>query len=150
MNTTTTTPTRTQILHALDAFVESRPGFDPANYAGAPQAYRADARTALRQLHDARALLRAIEWRDGIDADALIEAKHHRIEFRPSATGNTVEVEHTVSQYRPTEYRAVACATLASALWAYFRDRCGAKTADEIRRMASRELGRSLARRWFH
>ena len=51
--------TRTQILHALDAFLESRPGFEPANYQGAPQAYRADYRRAYQHLQDGRALLRA-------------------------------------------------------------------------------------------
>jgi hypothetical protein len=35
-------------------------------------------------------------------------------------------------------------------LWDYFREKCGAKTADEIRRMARMELGRSIAGRWFH
>ena len=78
--------TRTQILHALDAFLESRPGFDPANYAGAPQAYRADYRCAYQHLQDGRALMRAVSWRDGIDADTLARAKHHRIDFKPSAT----------------------------------------------------------------
>ena len=56
---------RSQIIQALDSFINSRPGFDPANYAGAPEAYRADARRALRQLHDARTMLRAIHWQIG-------------------------------------------------------------------------------------
>lgn len=141
--------TRTQILQALDAFAESRPGFDPADYDGAPEAYRADARHALKHLHDARALLRAVSWRDGIDADALIAAKHHRIDFVPSKSGNTVEVDYCTGQYFPTEYRAAVCHTLASALWDYFRDQCGCNTGDAIRDMARRELGRSIARRWF-
>lgn len=140
---------RTQILHALDAFIESRPGFDPANYMGAPQAYRSDARTALRDLHHGRALLRAVSWRDGIDASMLLANKHHRIDFRSTETGHTLEVDYCTGQYYPTEYRAAACATLASALWAYFRELCGCKTADEIRTMARRELGRSIANRWF-
>lgn len=141
--------TRTQILHALDAFLESRPGFDPANYAGAPQAYRADYRRAYQHLQDGRALLRAVSWRDGIDADTIARAKHHRIDFRPSATGNTVEVDYCTGQYYPVEFRAAVCHTLSSALWDYFRERCGCQTADAIRTMARRELGRSIARRWF-
>ena len=142
--------TRTQILHALDAFLESRPGFDPADYAGAPQAYRADYRRAYQHLQDGRALLRSVRWRgDSIDAEALIAAKHHRIDFRPSATGNTVEVDYCTGQYYPVEFRAAVCHTLVSALWDYFRERCGCKTADAIRDMARRELGRSIARRWF-
>lgn len=141
--------TRTQILHALDAFLESRPGFDPANYQGAPQAYRADYRRAYQHLQDGRALLRAVSWRDGIDADALIAAKHHRIEFKPSPTGNSVIVDYCTGSYYPVEYRAAVCATLSTALWNYFRDKCGCKSGDEIRDMAKREVGRSLARRWF-
>ena len=141
--------TRTQILHALDAFLESRPGFDPANYQGAPQAYRADYRRAYQHLQDGRALLRAVSWRDGIDADTLTRAKHHRIDFKPSATGNTLEVDYCTGQYYPVEFRAAVCHTLSSALWDYFREHCGCQTADAIRTMARRELGRSIARRWF-
>lgn len=138
---------RSQIIQALDAFVNSRPGFDPANYAGAPAAYRADARRALRQLHDARAMLRAIHWRESITADDIVRAKHHRVDF--VAAGNVARVDYTTGQYYPTEYRAAACSTLASTLWDYFRTHCGAKTADDIRRMARMELGRSIANRWF-
>lgn len=141
---------RIQIIRALDAFLKSRPGFDPANYTGAAQAYRADARTALQHLHDARFLLSAVLWRDSIDAKALIEAKHHRIEFRPSKDGKSVKVDYCTGSYYPTEYRAAVCATLASALWNYFRVHHDAKTADDVREMARLEFGRSLARRWFN
>lgn len=141
--------TRTQILHALDAFVESRPGFEPANYYGAPQAYRADYRRAYQHLRDARELLRAVTWREAIDADALIAAKHYRIDFRPSQTGNTVEVDYCTNQYFAVEFRAAVCHTLVFALWDYFRDKCGCDTAAKIRDMARRELGRSITRRWF-
>ena len=141
--------TRTQILHALDAFVESRPGFDPVNYQGAPQAYRADYRRAYQHLRDARELLRAVTWREAIDADALTRAKHHRIDFKLSATGNTVEVDYCTGFYYPVEFRAAVCHTLVFALWTYFRDQCGCDTAVKVRDMARRELGRSIARRWF-
>lgn len=134
--------TRDDILQALNAFIESRPGFEPANYAGAPEAYRADYRRAYQHLKDARELLRAVTWRS-IDADALMRAKHHRIEF--TSTG----VDYRTGQYYPTEYRAAACVTLSSALWNYFRDCCGCDTGDKIRDMARRELGRSITRRWF-
>ena len=141
--------TRTQLIQALDAFIESRPGFEPVNYADAPEAYRADYRRAYQDLKDARALLRAVTWRDGIDAEALARAKHHRIDFKPSATGNTVEIDYCTNSYYPTEYRAAACATLSAALWNYFRDCCGCDTRDKICTMARRELGRSITRRWF-
>ena len=134
--------TRDNILQALSVFIESRPGFEPANYAGAPEAYRADYRRASQDLKDARELLRAVSWRS-IDADALTRAKHHRIEFTSAG------VDYCTGQYYPTEYRAAACATLSSALWNYFRDCCGCDTGAKIRDMARRELGRSIARRWF-
>ena len=135
------------ILAALRAFIESRPGFDPANYCGAPQAYRADYRRAYQHLQDARAMLRAVEWRDSIAGDDIVRAKHHRVDFVPA--GDSLAVDYCTGQYYPTEYRGAVCATLASTLWDYFRDKCGCKTADDIRTMARRELGSALARRWF-
>lgn len=181
--------TKESILAALRAFIESRPGFDPANYQGAPQVYRADYRRAYRHLQDARAMLRAVEWRDSIAGDDIVRAKHHRVDFiverrhecacghkwmSPVSMGITANlsgemthwcpkchsrpaishphearIDYCVSGYYPTEYRGAACATLAGALWDYFRDKCGCETGDDIRTMARRELGSALARRWF-
>jgi hypothetical protein len=58
-------------------------------------------------------------------------------------------VDYCTGQYFPTEYRRAVCSVLSSALWDYFRTN-GADTGDDIRRTARRELGRSIASRWFN
>lgn len=68
-----------------------------------------------------------------------------------------VRLKYCTGQYWPTEYRAAACAVLASALWAYWRDCCpddeaarrGLSPGSWVRCTARRELGAPLARRWF-
>lgn len=139
--------TKTETLAALAAFVARRPGFDPANYAGAPEAYRADVRAATRQLNDARALIRRVEL-SSIDAEAIIAAKHHRLDI--TEAGGVVYVEHTTCQYHPVEFRATACASLAAALWNYYRDHCGGTSRERILSIARRELGGAIVRRWFN
>lgn len=77
-------------------------------------------------------------------------------------------LEYCTGQYWPTEYRKAVCAVLASAIWEFIRDECmpapvelepgtyagqvtyaGMSAGDFIRRAARRELGASIARRWF-
>ena len=81
------------------------------------------------------------------------------------------ELDDCVGQYWPTEYRAAACAVLASALWAYWRAGMtpdgkrtetfsdgigtyevdtynGLRFADAVQKVARRELSRGVASRW--
>jgi hypothetical protein len=58
-------------------------------------------------------------------------------------------LDYCAGQYFPTEYRAAACRTLASALWCYWSDG-GRHSADQIRAAARRHLGRGIAKRWFN
>lgn len=144
--------TRDQILGALGAFAEQRPGLDPRNYISSGRdsegrrAYFGEARAITRDLHDARTLLAAVRWRQGIGAAELAKAFGA---FSGRLTLTDRGLDYCTGQYWPTEYRKAVCAVLASALWAYWRDE-GAKTADDIRRKARREFGRGIASRWFN
>jgi hypothetical protein len=174
--TQTETPARPKleerelILANLAQFIRQRPGIDPRNYishwqdANGRRAYRQEVRSVTRDLHHARQLLAAVSWRTGIDAEALKAALHGAYSGRLSwIPGGTVHEDsparassspygrlvYCTGQYFPTEYRRAVCAVLASALWSYFRDQCGAKTGDDVRKMARRELDAPLAKRWF-
>lgn len=169
MNTAANTPTiadtlsRAELLQRLERFIAQRPGFSPANY-GDSASYRADARTATRQLNDARAMLAAISWRESsITADDIRAALRSggRLTLRDDGT-----LDYCTGQYWPTEYRAGVCRVLATILWDYWRDNMPARDGngkipgpnrfggamspgDYLRRTARAELGRTIADRWF-
>ena len=143
------------ILAALETFARKRPGFDPANYGFDPagrSALRADARSATKDLKEARELLNAVEWRS-ITAEDLIEAAKHsfggRLSIEPQPDG-AIRLDYCAGQYWPMEYRKAVCAVLASALWKYWAQDFPADGAELIRKCASKELSRSVARRWFN
>ena len=153
----TTQTNRDEMLASLRAFVRQRPGFEPANY-GSAASYRADVRRAGRDLRDAEELLRAVTWRTSC---TLAENKCGRLSW------NGKGWEYVAGQYFPTEYRAAACAFLASALWRCYsvglperktvkgpdgqteETYAGMSAGDWIRRQARIDLGPRLARRWF-
>lgn len=140
-------PTKATIIGALDRFIHQRPGLEFGNY-GDVQAYRAEVRRIGQQLQDARTLLRAVELR-AISAEAILEASQHAFSGRLTikTTDDQVTLDYCTGQYWPTEYRAAACAVLASCLWTYWRTK--STTAADIRRIATREFGRGIAQRWF-
>jgi hypothetical protein len=139
---------RDRILYALRVWIAQRPGFDPHNYT--PKSYRADARMVARQKRDALALLQAVDWQR-----ASIGAEHLRDAFRAFSgrlSWDGSRLSYCAGQYWPTEYRAAACAVLASALWDAARrdlppgtERAG----DVLREKFRRSFGRGLASRWF-
>jgi hypothetical protein len=163
---------REQILEALAAFAAQRPGLEFGNY-GDVSAYRAEMRAITKDLHTFRTLLAAVQWRTSIGETEL------RAAFRDAFSGRltlsdkpdgSVELDYCTGQYFPTEYRKAACAVLASALWAYFRDGCmpaevrqpdgdklyrapngkGFVSAGTwLRSTFRREFGRSIASRYF-
>lgn len=154
---------RAAILAALSAWIEQRPGLDPCNY-GDTASYRSEMRRITKQRADALALLAAIRWRASIDAPALLEAfgagsGRLSVTLAHDAPGTvTASLDYCTGQYWPTEYRAAACAVLASALWSYYQSDCppddmlasaGLSAGSWIRCKAARELGTPLARRWF-
>lgn len=163
------TATREQILAALSAFVRQRPGLEYGNYASGwrddegRRAYFREMRSITRDLHDFRALLAAVSWRSSITAEHLTEsfrAYSGRLTLTATPEGGA-RLEYCTGQYFPTEYRKAACAVLGSALFAYFRacvetehPRPAASEPDRfnygdaIRKLARRELGARLQRRW--
>jgi hypothetical protein len=105
--------------------------------------------------------LRAVEWRDGITAEMLIDAARHaysgRLTLEPQPDGS-VRIDYCTGQYFPTEYRRAVCAVLSSALWDYWAENSPqpvddfdtVSRGDYLRHTAKRELGRTLAARWFN
>ena len=142
--------TKADILEALEAFVNQRPGLEPANYCGRPDLYRQDYREGcLQPLQDFRKLLAAVRWRDSLTADDL------RGSFRLAFGGrlrlrDDGSLRYTPGQYGAVEYRRAACAVLARALGDYWLDDApeGMKPG-YLYFLARNELGRGIARRWF-
>lgn len=132
----------TSYIDQLDAFVASRPGFDPANYSDWAS-YRADRRIVERARSDYREL--RAELRHVLTDDKLEDAaRGGRLSFGPDG------VDYTAGQYYCTEYRSAACRLLASIWWREQAVRSAPdESADDIRRHARAVFGRGLAGRWF-
>lgn len=135
--------TKENILDLVREFIEARPGFDWRNYQGCPASiYRADYATALRGLHDGRALLRACAL-SSVTAATLVDALTDARRLTLTADG----LEFTACQYPPTEYRAAACRALADALYRHYMpdaaDRAGAL------RTLRNVLGSRLVKHWL-
>jgi hypothetical protein len=139
---------RDNILAALWGWIAQRPGLEPRAYVrswdddAGRAAYRADSRKITQQFKDAAAMLRYIELRPSITGADIHAALYNRLTYTPGRG-----LDYTTCQYWPTEYRAAACRALATVIWDYLRD--DASDADVIRSAARRELGRSIAGRWF-
>lgn len=155
-------PTKQQVISLLRAWIKQRPGLDPADYGfpaysheawkEARRSYNAEARSIAKDKQDAETLLNAVEY-SGMDAETLLggfRAYSGRLEIKPAENGE-FRLEYCTGQYWPTEYRAAACAVLASALWDYHRpdyendDRPG----DSLRAMFRRRFGRGIQSRWL-
>lgn len=137
------------ICNALRVFINQRSGIEWGNYGGSREAFLGDYRPILRHGRHARALLRWVEWHEGITAEMLQAASRAysgRLQF--VERGDKVGVDYTTGQYFPTEYRNAACAVLARAIWDYLAP--DYKTGDEIRKTARREFGRAIQTTWFN
>jgi hypothetical protein len=123
---------KTQILNALEQFINKRPGLEPRDYirdwkdTEGRRAYFAEARSITKDLHHARDLLGAVARRDSITADDLLKAAQGAFSGRLTITeeNRAVKISYCVGQYFPTEYRKAVCSVLASAMWAYWREHC--------------------------
>lgn len=160
------------IINALRVFVNQRPGFELGNYSTMTD-YRSDSRKATKDKDIALQLLRDIELRDNITADAILrEAQSGRLQIR-TVSGCTplppVRVEYCTGQYFPTEYRPAVARLCASALWTWKRDHCmplkedGSRyetfgrakggglisAGDWLRASFRREYGATIAARFF-
>ena len=151
---------KTQIVLALSAWVSQRPGLDYGNY-GDPVAYRAEMRSIGKDLQHARAMINYVAWHDSITAEMiLIEAKSGRLSIVVNDDG-TVTIDYCTGQYWPTEYRPAVCRLMSSVIWHWMRENAPVDAGPTIahsnlqdvggyiRRQAARELGTSIARRWF-
>lgn len=145
-----------RIRAALIAFANQRPGLEPANY-GSWSDYRAESRRITRQLHDFNALLTRApdateaEWREAFRAFS------GRLSIVTRADG-AIGLDYCTGQYFPTEYRAAACAVVASLIWNRTRESCppddvlrdfGLSAGSWVRARLAAEFGLTLARRWF-
>ena len=165
------------LLGALRTFARQRPGLEFGNY-GCIVAYRSEMRSITKDLAQAQSMLSAVELRDSISADAIIEASKHAYSGRLTITESEpgkFSIDYCTGQYWPAEYRRAVCAVLSSALWSYWRDNCmpehdgelisrddsgaeryriptyrGLTSPDFLRKIASDELGRGIAARWFN
>ena len=151
------------IIDALNAWVSQRPGLDYGNY-GDPVAYRAEMRSIGKDLQHARAMINYVAWHDSITAEMILDAaKSGRLSI--VVKGDTVAIDYCTGQYWCTEYRPAVCRLLSSVIWHWIsanastldiakmpQHGCMAgivNQGDYIRKTARRELGTSIARRWF-
>jgi hypothetical protein len=144
---------RDQILQALSAFANQRPGLEFGNY-GDVSAYRSEMRSITKDLHTFRTLLAAVSWRSIGEADLreAFRAFSGRLSITDRPDGS-VALDYCTGQYFPTEYRKAACAVLAAALWDYLRDQTllpdTPNKGDRLRATFKHEFGRSIASRYF-
>ncbi len=139
---------KSTIIQALDAWIRQRPGLEFGNY-GDWTAYRSEMRSIGKDLQHARAMLNYVAWHDSITAEMILDAaRSGRLSI--VVDGDKVRVDYCTGQYWPTEYRPAVCRLLSSVIWYWMRDNMlDPVTGHDIRKQASRELGTSIARRWF-
>lgn len=138
-----------RIIEALRAWVAQRPGLEFGNY-GDLTSYRSEVRSIGKDLQHARALIDYVAWHDSITSDMILNAaRSGRLSIVVRDDGK-IRVDYVTGQYWPTEYRPAVCRLMSSVIWDWLRDNLlDEATGDRIRRAASRELGASVARRWF-
>lgn len=138
---------KSTIIDALHQWIAQRPGLEFGNY-GDVSAYRSEMRSITRDLQHARAMVNYVAWHDSITAEMILHAAGSG---RLTLTVNVdkVRINYVTGQYWPTEYRRAVCALMSSVIWARLRENCEYETGDDIRKAARRELGQSIANRWF-
>ena len=150
---------KTQIVLALSAWVSQRPGLEFGNY-GDVSSYRAELRSIGKDLQHARAMINYVACHDSITAEMILDAaKSGRLSI--VVNGDTVTLDYCTGQYWPTEYRPAVCRLLSSVIWYWMRENAPVDAGPiishsnlqdvggYIRKTARRELGTSIARRWF-
>jgi len=140
--------TKQTIIDALHQWIAQRPGLEFSNY-GNVSSYRAEMRSIGRDLQHARAMVNYVSWHDSITAEMIMSAADNGGRLTLTVNGDKVRIDYVTGQYWPTEYRRAVCALMSSVIWAWLRENCEYKTGDDIRKAARRELGQSIANRWF-
>lgn len=144
--------TKDTILNALAKHIAQRSGIDARNYFSdwrdteGRKAFAAEYREILREGRDARALLYAVRRSPSITADDILAASKRAFSGRLSWNDKKQRWDYCTGQYFPTEYRAAACAVLASVLWNWSER----PTTDDKRKYFRGEFGRSIQSRWFN
>lgn len=137
---------KSEMVAALYALVNERPGFEPRNYSDCAS-YRADGRNATRDGHTARMLIRQVELHGGIAERNLVDqAQVGRVSFYRNKKSD-LRAEYTAGQYWCVEYRPAVAQFCASLLWDAARE--GRTTGDEIRDYFRRAYGRGIQKRFF-
>ena len=136
-----------QLIQALRAWVAQRPGLEFGNH-GDWSTYRSEVRSIGKDLQHARKMIDYVAWHDSISAEMILDAaKSGRLSI--VVDGNKVRVDYCTGQYWPTEYRPAVCRLLSSVIWYWMRANDPRRSGEMIRKTARRELGASIARRWF-
>ena len=140
--------TKQTIIDALHQWINQRPGLD-FDSDGDVSSCRAEMRSIGKDLQHARAMVNYVAWHDSITAEMIMSAADNGGRLTLTVNGDKVRIDYVVGQYWPTEYRRAVCALMSSVIWAWLRENCEYKTGDDIRKAARRELGQSIANRWF-
>lgn len=140
--------TKQTIIDALNRWIAQRPGLEFGNY-GDVSSYRAELRSIGKDLQHARAMVNYVAWHDSITADMIMSAADNGGRLTLTVNGDKVRIDYVTGQYWPTEYRRAVCALMSSVIWVWLRENCEYRTGDDIRKAARRELGQSIANRWF-
>jgi hypothetical protein len=136
-----TAPTKAEILAAMREHIGQRSGWSSLD------GCISDYRDMLREGREARKMLRFVEMRDSITADNILAACKQAFSGRLTYNAQKQRFDYCTGQYFPTEYRAAACAVLASVIWDYFRDSYPSR--DRIEKEVRGYLGRGIVSRWF-
>ena len=139
---------KSTIIAALRKWIAQRPGLEFGNY-GDVSSYRAELRSIGRDLQHARAMVNYVAWHDSITADMILNAVDNGGRLSLTTDDGTVAIDYCTGQYWPTEYRRAVCSLLSSVIWYWLRENGDYSTGDDIRKAARRELGQSIANRWF-
>lgn len=140
--------TKQTIIDALHQWINQRPGLEFSNY-GNVSSYRAEMRSIGRDLQHARAMVNYVAWHDSVTAEMIMSAADNGGRLTLTVNGDKVRIDYVTGQYWPTEYRRAVCQLMSSVIWAWLRENGNCKTGDDIRKAARRELGQSIANRWF-
>ena len=144
--------TKETILDALAKHIAQRSGIDARNYFSdwrdteGRKAFAAEYREILREGRDARALLYAVRRSPSITVHDILAASKRAFSGCLSWNDEKQRWDYCTGQYFPTEYRAAACAVLASVLWNWSER----PTTDDKRKYFRGEFGRGIQSRWFN
>lgn len=114
----------------LNQFVNQKPRIDPADYGGDSKLYNSTVRDVTKDRNDYYELLSLFLARWGDRANnKLTHLLNHSGSRLVMING---ELEYTVGQYFPTEYRKAACKEVATLIWESFRTEKDSHSSKEL------------------